>query len=255
VRLLSHVTNLLRIIDRFASWLVVSATIGISTATRYLHWHPPIGTYVVLLAVAAGLMSVRPFQTRSIEKATWVVFLIVMAFLEISNLYRDRDERDKAQRIYDADQKAARAVEFNNFKVLMGRFDEEFRLLNDEHEIVSRIAVLRERQASVRESPTGNLKERAAVLSHDILKYLVGHTGGGALFGQATFGSSTFGGGENVLVGYSQAFKDRVIQIRNELADFHLKDPELDTLMANPRSVPDIRKIAERITALAEKLT
>jgi hypothetical protein len=53
-------------------------------------------------------------------------------------------------RKYDAAQKAIRDGEFNNFKALMGRFDEEGRLLNDEHDIVSRIALLRERQVTVR---------------------------------------------------------------------------------------------------------
>jgi hypothetical protein len=257
VRIPAQITHLYRALDRFAHWLVVFATAGICAATLYFQWRPPIGTYVVLLAVAAGLMTVRPLQTRAFEKGIWVVFLIVMGALEISNLYRDRDRHDADQRKYDAEQRALRESEFNNFKVLMGRFDEESRLINDYRDSVSTLAVLRQRQVTIRESPTGNLKERAQVLSHDILKYLVEHTGGGGmLFGGGTFGSSTFGGGggESVVVGYSQSFRDRVIQIRNEFADFHLKDSELDTLMANPRNVPNIRKVAERITALAEKL-
>lgn len=40
----------------------------------------------------------------------------------------------------------------------------------------------------------------------------------------------------------------------NELTEFHLMDSELDNLIANPANVSGIRRIAEKIASLAEKL-
>ncbi len=53
---------------------------------------------------------------------------------------------------------------------------------------------------------------------------------------------------------YSLKFDSKVKEIRDQLADIGLQDKKLDSIYKNPVNPIEIRRIAERIGVLAEKV-
>jgi len=77
--------------------------------------HPPVGTYIAILGVAATVMSLMP-PANKWEKAVWMAGIVGLAVLEIQNLYHDRDVHDNAER-------AARQSETQAFKGIADGID------------------------------------------------------------------------------------------------------------------------------------
>lgn len=75
-----------------AVWVCVARVLNVG--------HPPVGTYVAILALVAGVMTIWPPENRRL-KFTWAVIFAALLFLEISALYQqkrdDETQRDKNQ--------------------------------------------------------------------------------------------------------------------------------------------------------------
>jgi hypothetical protein len=66
-------------------------------AGRFFHLALPIGVYIAILGLLAGVVTVFPPETRW-GKAGWIVVFFGLCVLEISNLYRDSGEVAEARR-------------------------------------------------------------------------------------------------------------------------------------------------------------
>jgi hypothetical protein len=61
-------------------------------------YYPPVGAYVVILGLAAALVTLRE-RPNKWEKAFWVATFFMLAVLEISNLFHDRAAHDAAEHV------------------------------------------------------------------------------------------------------------------------------------------------------------
>jgi predicted membrane-bound mannosyltransferase len=96
------------------TWGLLLAALVALLQYRYSEAHPPIGTYVVVLGLAAAFVTLRDHPQKW-ERAAWVFMMFVLAGLEISNLYRDQGERD-AQAKTDGETQA------RNFQTTLDEF-------------------------------------------------------------------------------------------------------------------------------------
>jgi len=80
-----------------------------------LHIYPPVGAYIAFLAFLAGLVTVWPPEHPR-GRTAWVMVFLLIAALEICNLYRDRAE-------HDAIQARVRKEERDSFGAIAGRIE------------------------------------------------------------------------------------------------------------------------------------
>jgi hypothetical protein len=92
------------------TWIVVGCAIAWGLVASLLKLYPPIGVYIAALGLFAGLITILPPERR-LEKLGIVVLLTILGYMEIHNLYRDRDE-------HDAEQAKALKEEKDNFKAI-----------------------------------------------------------------------------------------------------------------------------------------
>lgn len=72
-------------------WLGYSLIATSFMVLAYFKWHlPPSGYSVVVMAVVAGIMAIRP-EMEGPERSLWFVVLLCFAFIEIKAINRDRD--------------------------------------------------------------------------------------------------------------------------------------------------------------------
>jgi hypothetical protein len=80
--------------SRFLAWLLVLSAIGLVLWTSFNPQSP--GVSIGLLALVAGIMSVRP-KMHSAEKFAWVAVLITFAVLEVHAISRSDKENKQAR--------------------------------------------------------------------------------------------------------------------------------------------------------------
>jgi hypothetical protein len=93
-----------------AVWLLIS--------WRWRIAHPPVGTYIGILAFAAAVMTLWPPPNRW-SRAAWIMVCGVLLVLEITTLYRQRSEDDSAAEI-------ARKTEDERFEKILKQNQKEF---------------------------------------------------------------------------------------------------------------------------------
>jgi hypothetical protein len=111
------------------------------------------------------------------------------------------------------------------------------------------------------EPPTPTLKMRALDLSQEILQFLVSRqvTPG---YGEGGFGAGPYGGVNTADNAYQKqtgeifaaSFQNRVLAMRDAFAKQGLVDEQLNVEIRDPATAYSIRDIAERVSALAEKI-
>ncbi len=72
---------------------LVLVLIAVGLALYSVHTVQPPGVSIGLLALAAGIMSVRP-QMHPAEKLAWVVLLVLFSFLEVRAIHQSDKEND-----------------------------------------------------------------------------------------------------------------------------------------------------------------
>ena len=79
--------------NRGVAWMLSLTAIGLALWAGFVPQSP--GVSVGLLALCAGIMSIRP-QMRTLEKITWIAVLITFAVLEVTAIKRS-DEESRAK--------------------------------------------------------------------------------------------------------------------------------------------------------------
>jgi len=229
--------------------------------------HPPVGTYVALLAIVAFSVSLRR-KTSRWEKATWTGLCFLLAFLEIQTLFQDRKEHDIAQRKYEAQQQNDREDERRNFSVLMDRIT----LTNSAiQRYFSNVQKLMSVGAAAANPGAGNLRVRAISLSQDILSFLIERNQTSPMVRPNPNMNSMNNWENQTDIIFEMHLANRVIAMRDEFAALHLRRDRLDEFVdayLDQRSrnralfggkppvilLPELKEIADTITDLADSL-
>ncbi|HEV2501422.1 MAG TPA: hypothetical protein VGY31_17760 [Terriglobia bacterium] len=89
---------------------VGAALIGAVIFFTLCRWHPPVGVYIAALAVLGVFVPlIRWEKAGPEEKALWTAVMLVLVGLEISSIYKDRNE-------HDAEQARARKEQLEGFQ-------------------------------------------------------------------------------------------------------------------------------------------
>lgn len=64
---------------------------------HWWQWHPPVGSFIAVLAVIGVLVPWFRGDASRREKAMWTIAMFVLLGLELRTLYRDRTEHDEEQ--------------------------------------------------------------------------------------------------------------------------------------------------------------
>jgi hypothetical protein len=207
-----------------------------------LFWLIPPGMLVLVLGVEALIITVIPtkvMEDRGV-KLLAVVICFALAFGEgaiIRHEHRETAEQHKR----DMEEIFARFV----------KLDQDVLALQHNNRV----------QAESKPNSSDTLRTRTLDLSNEILQFLVSREVPPG-FGQGGFGEGPFGGkpsdttayDKQTVESYFDVFEPRVKQIREELKHRGLSDSELDREFNDTTNTYSIRAIAERLTALAERL-
>src|ERR1700730_4940431 len=82
------------------AWTQFAIATGLAGAVLLMFgpWHPPVGVYVVILAIVGVCVPlIRGEQISVKEKALWTGVMLTLAVLEVTSIYKDRNEHDTAQ--------------------------------------------------------------------------------------------------------------------------------------------------------------
>lgn len=109
--------------EAYQRWLPPSVLLVCLLRFIYIHWfspqaHPPVGTYISILALVAAVVTIWPPESHW-SKAAWLLVFFSLTGLEISTLYRQReDDAVKEQ--------AAKTEEDSRFAGILEHNQEEF---------------------------------------------------------------------------------------------------------------------------------
>jgi len=184
------------------------------------------------MAVAAALMTMRP-DISGREKWVWTVAILLFARIEFRAIAKDRKEnydeqvQDQKEQIENF-QGIANRIETGNrqnqdeFKKVQDRFAETAERLNAENTNISALFG----QVNVgRSQSSGNLRERALLLSLQILTYMSSFQKGDSSlpFNEQLKHESVF---------FRAMFFERLVKIRDELATLKYTDDRIDDFIA-----------------------
>jgi len=62
-----------------------------------LHWHPPVGVFIAILALLGVVVPLIREKVGPGEKAVWTLVLFALLLLEIHSIYEDRSEHEREQ--------------------------------------------------------------------------------------------------------------------------------------------------------------
>jgi hypothetical protein len=207
-----------------------------------LIWLIPPGMLVLVLGVEALIVTLLP--TKVMEKRNVKLLAVIICFaLAIGEGAIIRHEHRETAEQHKKDMEAI----FERFVKL----DQDVLALQQNNRV----------QAESKPNSSDTLRKRTLDLSNQILQFLVNREVPPG-FGQGGFGEGPYGGkppdtteyDKQTVKSYFDAFEPRVKQIREEFKNRGLTDEELDREFSNSENTYSIRAIAERLTALAERL-
>jgi hypothetical protein len=99
-------STLAYIYQRWLPPIAVASLLVWAVASRLLHFYPPVGTYIAIVAVGGVVVTVWPPE-KPWSKAAWLGVFVFLGFFEVQNLYRDRASHDKEQTESNQKQKEA----------------------------------------------------------------------------------------------------------------------------------------------------
>jgi hypothetical protein len=235
-----------------------------------IYWQihiPSPGKAGTVLAVAAAAMSLRG-EMQGKGKVAWIFLLFGFLSLELTSITTERYSNEELRAATQAEEARSFGKIGDGLKTSIKENEDNFRtmfgLASSQNDNL--VQLLKRRFGSVVMPSYGNLKERALLLSHEILTKLIEYetkpTNPNISYMQREREQS------NVLRHF---FLGRVTSLRDELAKFNFKDDRLDHIldqiqgmdqMSKDAPTPyistvseyDWKQIAERLTALAEQV-
>ncbi len=78
---------------RYLPPLVFLLIVAWAVILRFVKYHPPIGTYIAVLAFGAVIVTLWPPEGRW-SKVCWLLVFAGFLIFEVRNLYDDRNEHD-----------------------------------------------------------------------------------------------------------------------------------------------------------------
>ena len=111
--------SLRRFYDNHFPFLFLALLLAWTGFLVFVPAHPPIGTYVVIIGLTVAMIPFwEPEKRRS--KAVWMVTFTLLAYLEIHNLYRDKESTERQRNANEAKRQ-------EQFQATVGRLDTIFR--------------------------------------------------------------------------------------------------------------------------------